>query len=207
MGSIGLFVFLLLVLIAELAYFITQRKKLPAQSSYTKTNDGQWTRFEVTPGRGSINGAAIFPIVGGGLVLMVFPWVWVQFVGFLVAALGLWMTLRDARPAMHRHAMQFRVSPDAIESNGRTFKSDDLHRLIIKNAIDTDYEIAITSNSKANIQAVDRMNDRIRASKMAFSVNAEEGGKSYELAGGLNDTTANGLMTDVARLMNLTESA
>ena len=40
------------------------------------------------------------------------------------------------------------------------------------------------------------------AKAVGWAVDAETGGKSYILAYGLNETTANGLMNDIHRVLN-----
>lgn len=49
-----------------------------------------------------------------------------------------WGWMRDLRPLEHRSISTFRVTPEVIESNGRSFKKDAIHRLIIKNGITHD---------------------------------------------------------------------
>jgi hypothetical protein len=56
-----------------------------------------------------------------------------------VGIFGIWMGyFRDGRPLAHRNAISFRISPTAIEANGRTFPKDDIRRLIIKNGVTND---------------------------------------------------------------------
>ena len=64
-------IFAFVLALAYLAYQISQRRKLPATSSYIKTSDGDWTSFEVTPARPTIQELNILlPIAGFSTVVM-----------------------------------------------------------------------------------------------------------------------------------------
>jgi hypothetical protein len=200
---------LLIVIAGALAaYLITQRNKLPATSSYTKKPDGDWTSFDVTPGRPSIQGSAILPAIGGGTALILIgeyaplgglgtAFMWFGFFGLLF---GVWITFRDARPKSHGKPTQFRVSAKAIEVDGQQYSTEDIHEVKVKNGIDTDVTYAVTDNRSA-VNAAARLQDAKRASNTAYSLNVEEGGRSHVLAAGMTDTTVNGLLHDVVKAL------
>ena len=198
---------LLLIVLAFLAYQIVQRKTLPATSRYEKKRHGDWTTFDVSPGRPTVRAALMLPLGFGGLFLLFMPrpFTVMNYVGFFVLIFLLWYSFRDVRPKSHQRASQFRVSPQAIESGGRQFVAGDIHRVICQNAVDTDYVIVAT-NRRSAVQQAAQANDSVRAAKVAYSLNVEEGGRSHELAGGMNETTANGLLTDVARVIGFADS-
>ncbi len=167
-------------------------------SEYKKRQDGTATVFEVTPAQPPkfwyliIIGA----VIGlGGLLAMPGGLAFVAMGGF-----AFWYGwTRDLRPKPTRQAATFRVTPDAIESGGQTFKKDDMHRLVLKNSI-TDKELPMeVYTTNTNQQA--GMAFRAQMSMVANTLNVEMGGKSTVIAGGMDDTTAYGLMTDVSKIL------
>jgi hypothetical protein len=169
-------------------------------SEYKKRQDGSATVFEVTPAQAPkfwylvIIGA----VVGlGGLLAMPGGLAFVAMGGF-----ALWYGwTRDLRPNATRQAATFKVTPDSIEAGGVTYRKEDIHRLLLKNSI-TDKELPMeiyTTNT--NQQA--GMAFRAQMSMVANTLNVEMGGKSTAIAGGMDETTAYGLLTDVSRIMGL----
>ena len=104
----------------------------------------------------------------------------------------------------------FVVSPGAIESGGATITREQLHRLIVRNgvpdiqggavAVDTGTMYSSMAAGAANDRAV----NRARAMLVSYMLCAESGGRSHTLAGGMNEVTAHGLLTDVSRVLGLT---
>jgi len=167
-------------------------------SEYKKRQEGNATVFEVTPAQAPkfwylvIFGA----VVGlGGLLAMPGGLAFVAMGGF-----AFWYGwTRDLRPKATRQAATFKVTPDTIEAGGVTHRKDDIHRLLLKNSI-TDKELPMeiyTTNT--NQQA--GMAFRAQMSMVANTLNVEMGGKSTAIAGGMDETTAYGLLTDVSRIM------
>lgn len=190
---------LLIVVLGYLGYEIYRRMNQPATSGYSKTNSGDWTEFKVTPGRETIRVAMILPGVGCALLAAFFPEPYNIFFVALTA-IAVWFTFLPVRRKAHRTAVSFRADPTTIESQGQKFPVADIHRLTIKNSVDTDFVIAATNERAAVVQA-QHAQDKLRAAKMAFYLNLEEGGRDHPLAGGLSETTANGLMTDVGSII------
>jgi hypothetical protein len=172
-------------------------------SEYRKHQDGNASVFEVTP---ADSPKFMMMVVGGGVLaligLLMGPAGWILFLP--VGAFGIWFGyFKDLRPAAHRGSSKFRVTPAAIESNGNTFTKDDIHRLIIKNGVNN--EVLGNPNVVVPINASTAMGVAHRA-KVATNANAlevETGGKSYLLAGGMDATTAFGLLHDVSKVMGL----
>ena len=107
-------------------------------SEYKKQQDATGYVFSVTPAKApkfllmTIGGAVLALL---GLVLGPLGWLFFLPVGIF----GIWIGyFRDGRPPAHRDLSSFRVSPTAIEANGRTFPKEDIHRLIIKNGVTND---------------------------------------------------------------------
>lgn len=156
-----------------------------ADSEYQKRQDGDNTVFEVTP--------ATVPkytdgIVGGAICTLVFYFIsfWLVPIG---AALVYFSWVGDMRPKAHKSKATFRVSASAIETNGRAFNKNEIHRLIVNNGI-----------TKAAAGKIVTGRGHVLAT-VAHSLELESGGKAYILAGGMNETTAYGLMKDVSRII------
>lgn len=173
-------------------------------SEYTKRQDGAVTVFNVTPASapkfvylliiGGVVGLIGLGMIASGGIFMI-----------LMAAFAIWYGwFRDQRPKDHRGPSSFRVTSDQIESNGRTFKKDEIHRLILKNGI-TDKELPVQQWT-TNRNEMAGMAHRAKLSTVANSLNVETGGKSHLLAGGMDETTAYGLLTDVSKVLGWTPS-
>lgn len=180
-----------------------------AGSEYKKMEEGDKVVFTVTPASALVNKGARWMIGGwvflfGGIALLS-----AHFFAFLlvigVAALIWKLSARDIRPNEHKLISAFKVSPDTIHKDGKTFNKDDIHRLIVKNGI-TNHESGSTyietraHGAMAAAHAVSQEHKQ-RVSAIAHSLNLETGGKSYLLAGGMDETTAYGLMSDVSRII------
>lgn len=103
----------------------------------------------------------------------------------------------------------FVVSPSAIETNGTTITREQLHRLIVRNGVPDIQGGAVAVNTGTMLSSMeagaanDRAVNRARAILVSYMLCAEAGGRSYTLAGGMNEVTAHGLMTDVSRILGL----
>lgn len=102
----------------------------------------------------------------------------------------------------------FVVSPSALETPNWTIARDQLHRLIIRNSVpDIEEYGVVQTGSMQSAMAAGAQNDRIanraKAAAVSYMVCAEAGGKSTTLGGGMTEVTANGLLTDVSRIMRL----
>lgn len=169
-------------------------------AQYQKRQEGNATIFEVTPAAApKFWFMIIFGIVlilgglgaGGG-----------GFVAFgAMGAFCLWYGWsRDQRPKPHRQRRTFRVTADSVESEGRTFMKDDIHRLIIKNPVEG-IEVTTTGSIPTGVAA--GLGRRAAIQKICCSLDLESGGKAHLLAGGMDDTTAYGLLADVSKVIGL----
>jgi hypothetical protein len=169
-------------------------------SEYLKRQDGDATVFEVTPAKPPrfwlmIGFGVVLVLVGlgtggGGLV---------AFGG--MGAFCLWYGWsRDQRPKPHRARRTFRVTAAGIESDGRSFKRDDIHRLIIKNPF-ADVEVTVSGGIPTGVAA--GLARRSAIQRICHSLDLEAGGKAHLLAGGMDDTTAYGLLADVSKIIGL----
>lgn len=167
-------------------------------SEYQKHVDGGATVFSVTPAAGPKNHYLIFMAVVVILFGLAAPGgfkVFMLAVGGLAFAFG-WVL--DPRPKAYRIPSTFKVSSDAIEANGRTFAKDDIHRLLLRNGV-TDTELLDEYVTTASEKA--RLVHRARAARVANGLTLEAGGKSTLLAGGMDETTAYGLLRETCRIL------
>jgi hypothetical protein len=171
-------------------------------SEYEKRQDGSATVFNVTPATPPkfllicVFGA-FFALMGLGGLTGGSPGA-----GILGLAVGGWLIWyglkRDIRPKEHRVVSTFRVAPDSVESNGRVIKKEDIHRLLLRNGI-TDQELMETYTTSASAAA--GMAYRAQVARLANGLTLEAGGRSTFLAGGMDETTAYGLLHEVSRIL------
>ncbi len=142
------------------------------------------------------------------------------FLRFVVAAVGGWFVRKWVNKWFASRVDKIRapggnfvVSAAGIEaSDGTTITSDQLHRLIVRNGVPDIQGGAVAVNTGgfySGMQAGaanDRAVNRARALAVSYMVCAEHGGRSTTLAGGMTEVTANGLLTDVSRVMGLAVS-
>jgi hypothetical protein len=107
---------------------------------------------------------------------------------------------RDLRPKPHRAKSSFRVTASEIQANGQTFKKADIHRLLLRNSI-TDQELNVTTYTD-NPNAAAGMAFRAQSALGANALTVEMGGRSTLLAGGMDETTAYGLLHDVSKILD-----
>jgi hypothetical protein len=166
-------------------------------SEYQKRQEGETTVFTVTPASAPkfwyliVIGGLVF--LGGFLGLGIFGWL----MGGGAIAYGL---LRDQRPKDHRAASTFSVTPTAIIAGGRTFGKDEFHRLLIANPW---FDKAGLDVYTANANVAAGMAHGMKLGELCYGLTVEAGGKSTLLAGGMDRTTAFGLLTDVSKVIGL----
>ncbi len=179
-------------------------------SEYKKHEEGGATVFQVTP---APQRKFWFAIIGGGVMLL-FGLATISsehVLGFLMlaggGAIAWWGWTHDLRPAPHRHPSTFRVTPDSIESGGQTFRKAEIHRLIVKNGITHNVVgipgVLVPVSTPTAIGAAHRM----EVSQTCNGLEVEAGGRGHVLAGGMDETTAFGLLTDVSRVLGLQVSS
>lgn len=167
-------------------------------SEYKKRQEGNATVFDVTPATAPKFWYLIIigGVIGlGGLLAMPGGAFFVAMGGF-----ALWYGwTRDLRPKATRKPASFKVTPEMIEASGQTFKKDDIHRVLLKNSI-TDQELPMEMYT-SNTNQMAGMAFRAQTSMIANTLNVELGGKSTVIAGGMDNTTAYGLLTDVSKVL------
>jgi hypothetical protein len=172
-------------------------------SEYEKRNEGNATVFTVRPAPAP---KFMFMVIFGA-VLSLGGLLAIASGGIFFLAMGvfsLWYGwFRDQRPKDHRNVSNFRVTPEIIEANGRSFRKQDIHRLILRNGI-TDQELGIQQYNLSTAQATG-LAHRARLGQICNSLTVEAGGKSALLAGGMDETTAYGLLRDVSAVLGFDE--
>jgi len=171
-------------------------------AEYTKQQQGNDTIFRVLP-------AAVprfTTAIGFGIFVIVISFGMMSgssgagVLGLLMGAFCLWYGLtRDLRPKAHRGERTFRVSPQAIEVDGQTYRVADIHRVILRNAI-TDQELGVEMSNVSSAAAAG-MAYRAKVGLVANALTFESGGKATFLAGGMDETTAYGLQHDVCAVI------
>jgi hypothetical protein len=181
-----------------------------AGSEYQKRREGNGTVFEVAPAAAPKNKfALVFGVICGVLGLL-FLSSWPFFGIFLFCGCGvlIWAASKDWRPKAHKTKATFRVTPSAIETSGRTFNKEDIHRLIVRNGV-TDLverqrlKTEFAHGGAAGAATVAGYEQMKTLSKIAHSLDLEAGGKAYTLAGGMDEPTAFGLLKDVRKVIGV----
>ena len=109
-----------------------------------------------------------------------------------------WGLKRDPRPINHRLPSSFLVYPNGIEINGTKMNKNDIHRIIIRNAHDN--SVRVLGPPSMSQSAGVAMSEMIQ--QISYELNIEAGGRAHQLAGGLDEVTANGLLTDVSYILD-----
>lgn len=164
-------------------------------AEYQKSVNGETTVFAVTPASAPkfwyliVIGGLVF--LGGFLGLGIFGWL----MGGGAIAYGL---LRDQRPKDHKAPMSFSVTPTTVVSGGRTFSKDDIHRLKIANPW---FDRAGIDVYTTNANEAAGMAHGLKLGELCYGLTVESGGKAHLLAGGMDRTTAFGLLSDASKVL------
>jgi hypothetical protein len=188
---------------ARLPYIQGDIVMAAAIAEYRKHQEGGATVFDVTPAMAPKFGSAIGIGIVSVLLGLAFMGDGPGF-GIVFLAMGgfaIWYGwTRDIRPKGYKEKSSFRVMSDRIETNGRSFSKDDIHRLLIRNGI-SDQEVNSGVEMQVSAAQAAGMAYRAKVGGIANALTLESGGKSTILAGGMDSTTAFGLMTDVSKVL------
>lgn len=182
-----------------------------SQSEYRKRQEGDVTVFDVTPApMKPFTFILVLGVIGELLGLSCFSSA--HFVSLIFMGLcgwSIWFALKkDVRPLEHRGPSTFRVTKDSIESKGQTFKKEDITRLIIKNGI-TEKETGLSTGVVVQMPTAMAVGNahRMQISLTANAVVVESMGRGYVLAGGMDETTAFGLYSEISKIMGFQKNA
>lgn len=127
--------------------------------------------------------------------------------------------LRKQAEGRHAYDVELLVNAAGLRvlGTGQFLRSEDIHRLVIKNAFDDAVEMplsgyvavgspmavgaAAAANAMTNTVAILANNKRRAMARISYFVTAEAGGVSHKIAGGLTDVCAHGVMTDIGRAL------
>ena len=175
-------------------------------AEYSKTAKGDGFQFHVTPAPKAIGGCAgiFFILLLAFLGAMILSAVNTVVATIVFIGIVAWGFLKmDMRKKNHRHPSSFFVNPDIIEVNGQNISAASIHRLIIRNAYDKSPELQLTGQTIPTGVGVG-YDIRKMLEQISYSLDVEAGGKAIQLAGGMDDVTANGLFTEVRQILGLT---
>lgn len=180
---------------------VSSETEMPG-SEYHKHQDGRVVVFDVKPAPvPKYTYIVVISVIAGIFGLMVGPVGWLTLLP--IAVFGAWFGyVRDMRPPVHRKPASFKVSPTGVEANGRSFSKDEIHRLIVKNGISNEVIPNVAFANPAMGAAMGAAY-RVKVSRVTNSLELETGGKAYVLAGGMDQTTAFGLLHDVSKALGL----
>lgn len=203
-----------------------------AESGYEKTATGDGSKFDVRPARipfpiGFTILAAIACLPGAVWFsfAMNLPTIGVL---FLIFGAGMILFVWKGGPASkYREATSFVVTSDGIAISGSKLPANGIHRLILRNHVDGSqiagpslqgpavaYNAgtmagAVGASAHAAFAGVAATGEilaqrrRLKIQRIAYRLDAEAGGKATTLACGMDETTAYGLMTDVANILGM----
>lgn len=170
---------------------------------YKKTEQGQETIFETEPEKVPSQFwrvfAAMFLVV---LLSLLVSW-WMTLAFVLLTWVLAWAIRNSKNSQAYRSATKFSVRKDGVTLNGQFLKTSDIHRVIIRNHLMADQEIHVVATG-GNIPAkaqIDGLAIRNQIATISYRVDIEAGGVAHTLAGGLNETVAYAIQSDVARIL------
>ncbi|MBB3889931.1 hypothetical protein GGQ61_000628 [Phenylobacterium haematophilum] len=174
------------------------------KSEYVRSERGGDTLFTVTPAPAPK--FIYLGVIGAIAVVMGLPMLPLGIVLIGIGGLAIWAAfIRDMRPPEHRGTSVIIVGPDRIEAAGRTFKAEDIHRLLIRNAVTGQEGDVTIVNPSVSVAA--GMGYRAKVAQIANALTLEGGGKATVLAGGMDEVTAYGLLRDVSRAIGFERAA
>jgi hypothetical protein len=163
-------------------------------ATYSKEQKNGTYTFHVTPARTP----KMWFLIILGVIMATF--VVASIYALLVGALIIWAGTLDYRPKIHKQTSTFSVSTSGITSNGRLFPLEDIHELRIRNSMYDETMLVTYSTSHGQQQG---MLYKEMISRLSYSLNIQAGGKSHVIAGGMDKDTADGLWTEVTRIISV----
>jgi hypothetical protein len=179
--------------------------------SYTKNQQGQVTVFQTLPEHAPIP----FQMLWLGIV----PSIWFAFIGWQMVVgtfvlFGTFAWLQSILPSARRYRKpsKFTVSPDEVTVDGKQIARRDIHRVILRNHVLSDYVPVVVVSSPHNV--IDQTDSgakigalhKSKLGAVSYRVDVEAGGVATTLAGGLNETTAFGVLSDVSSVLGMSVS-
>lgn len=175
-------------------------------SEYKKTKTNGEVLFEVKPASGPVPYIKI-------IVALVMAFI-ITAMGFgilgliLLVIFGIKITKELLQSSKYRSIASFTASPSGLKTKEGLIEHADIHRIILRNHVaGEDFSSIVYGSGIAAASAAigteleaKRLN---KLGKISYRLDVEHGGKATTLAGGLNETTAYGLMTEVGNILQL----
>jgi hypothetical protein len=180
--------------------------------SYTKSEQGQSTTFvtkpEAVPVPWGLAALSVLPVV-----IFLFISLTAAFVFAAIFAAPIWARMKILPAARKfRSPSTFSVSPEEISIEGRSIRLKDIHRAVIRNHV-------LSGDNPSNFvtlhQGIGAMTGAASAAANAkfkglladisYRVDVEAGGVPHTLAGGLNESTAFAVLSDVSHILGLNQ--
>lgn len=178
--------------------------------SYTKSEQGQSTTFvtqpEAVPVPWGVAALGVLPVV-----IFLFISVTAAFVFAAIFCALIWARMKVFPAARKfRSPSTFSVSPEEVSIDGKSIRRKDIHRAVIRNHVlsgDNPSNFitlhqgigAMTgaAGAAANAKAKGQLAD------ISYRVDVEAGGFPHTVAGGLNESTAFAILSDVSGILGL----
>lgn len=170
---------------------------------YIKAEQGQETVFETEPEKVPSQFWRVFAVFSPVLLLSLLIGWWLELAFLFVIWVVAWMIRNSKNSQAYRSAAKFSVRPEGITLNGQFLKTPDIHRVLIRNHLMGDQEIIVIANG-GNMAAGARAGGlaiRNQIATISYRVDVEAGGVAHTLAGGLSETVAYAIQSDVARII------
>lgn len=177
---------------------------------YTKSEQGQATTFVTQP--------EAVPVPWGLAALGVLPVVIFLFISIPAAlvfaaifAALIWARMKVG-PAARKHRLPstFSVSPEGVSIEGRSIRQKDIHRAIIRNHVlsgGNPSEVITLHQGLGAMHAAAsgaaKAKFKGQLADISYRVDVEAGGTPHTLAGGLNESTAFAVLSDVSGILGL----
>jgi len=180
--------------------------------SYSKNIQGHTTVFHTEPERAPVPygmlGLAVLPAI----IFAFVSWTAVVITFIVFGALAwFWTVYPGAR--RYRKPSSFSVTVDGVSVDGKQIQGRDIHRVIIRNHIlsdDSTPDAVFLHQGVVGANIVAARASRIKHTRklgaVSYRVDVEAGGVSHTLAGGLDETTAFAVLSDVSGLLGLSVS-
>lgn len=178
--------------------------------SYTKSEQGQTTVFTTTPETVPVPWGLV-AISAAATVIPLFISIYFALAVAAVFAALCWARMKKfPSSARYRTPSTFRVSAEGVTIDGKDIKRRDIHRAVIRNHVlskdnatnfVTIHQGVGAMAGAASASANAKFNGQLAA--ISYRVDLEAGGVPHTLAGGLNESTAFAVLSDVSGILGL----
>lgn len=180
--------------------------------SYTKSEQGQSTTFvtqpEAVPVPWGVAALGVLPVV---ILLLISLTAAFAFAAIFAALVWARMKVGPAARKL-RLPSTFSVSPEGVNIEGRLIRRKDIHRAIIRNHVlsgDNSSDVITLHQGIGAMHAAAsgaaKAKFKGQLADISYRVDVEAGGVPHTLAGGLNESTAFAVLSDVSNILGLNQ--